>query len=199
MALVGATPILGAVDDRRVTVRMVENARMTQSPRIRTLLAGAALALLHLAVRADALAPGDVPPPQIGYAQSGDTVLLPSYAGKAVIVTFWASWCSYCLKELPILENVQTKAGKAQIAVIAVNIEEREVFRRLLRIMNKSMHIELVSDANGEARKAFGVGPIPHMLIIGRDGRIQKVWTGYSEDSLEEIAADINVALRPLP
>ncbi len=177
---------------------MRENAGMTPPLRFCTVFAGAALALLSVASRAVTLAPGDVPPPLIGYARSGDKVLLPDYAGKAVIVTFWATWCPYCLKELPILENVQNKAGKEQIAVIAVNVEYREVFRRASRIMKESMHIELVSDANGEARAAFGVGPIPHMVIIGRDGRIQKVWTGYSEDSLGEIAADINKALRPL-
>jgi hypothetical protein len=34
-------------------------------------------------------------------------------------------------------------------------------------------------------------------VIIGRDGRILRVWHGYSEDSLGAIAADINLALAP--
>ena len=143
--------------------------------------------------------PGDVPPPDLGHTIGGDEVQLPSYAGKAVIVTFWATWCTYCLKELPILDAVQTKAGKAQMAVIAVNIEDRDVFRRAVRLLRDSVHFELVSDARGAAQEAFGVKGIPHMVILGRDGRILKVYRGYSEKNLDAIVADINLALAPLP
>lgn len=141
--------------------------------------------------------PGDVPPPDIGRSASGEEVLLPNYKGKAVVVTFWATWCPQCIKELPILEAVQNKAGKDQIEIIAVNTEETEVFRRVARIMRKSMHLELISDAGGQAQKAYGVNGIPHMVIIGRDGRVLQVHRGYSEDSLDEIVADINQALAP--
>ena len=143
--------------------------------------------------------PGDVPPPDIGHNTSGEEVMLPNYTGKAVVVTFWATWCPQCIKELPILEAVQNKAGKDQIAIIAVNTEEAEVFRRAARVMSKSMHLELVSDASGNAQKAYGVNGIPHMVIIGRDGHILQVHRGYSEGSLDEIVSDINLALSPSP
>ena len=164
--------------------------------RYRNLTACFALASL-VAMSQAAPEPGDIPPPDIGLTTSGEEVLLTNYAGKAVIVTFWATWCAYCLKELPILEAIQNKAGKDQMAVIAVNTEDAEVFHRASRVMRKSMHLELVRDASGEARKAYGVKGIPHMIIIGRNGRIQSVYHGYSEDSLDEIVANINQALAP--
>jgi thiol-disulfide isomerase/thioredoxin len=172
---------------------------MSFSTRWRALAVAAALVLAAATGHAAGPEPGDIPPPEIGHDQSGDAVLLTNYAGKAVIVTFWATWCPYCLKELPILENVQNKAGKDQIAVIAVNTEDFEVFRRASRLMRKSMHLELVSDASGHVQAAFGVNGLPHMVIIGRDGRILQVYRGYSEDSLGAIAADINKALAPAP
>ena len=73
------------------------------------------------------------------------------------------------------------------------------MFRRASRIMRRSMHLQLVSDASGQARQAFGVKGIPHMVIIGRDGRILRVYRGYSEDSLDAIIADINKALTTPP
>jgi thiol-disulfide isomerase/thioredoxin len=171
---------------------------MTSLARHRKLIAALALGSLFTISEA-APGPGDMPPPDIGHNMAGDEMLLPNYAGKAVIVTFWATWCAYCLKELPILERVQVKAGKDQMAVIAVNTEDADVFRRATRIMRTSMQIELVSDANGNAQRSFGVKGIPHMVIIGRDGHILRVYTGYSEERLTEIVADINKALRPLP
>ena len=196
--------ILEAIDDRRVTALallpgLAQNGGMTFSTRWHALATGTVLALLAATARATAPGPGDVPPPDIGHNLSGDEVLLTNYAGKAVIVTFWATWCGYCLKELPILENVQNKAGKDQIAVIAVNTEESEVFRRAARIMRTSMHLELVSDASGQAQQAYGVVGIPHMVIIGRDGRILRVYHGYAQERLEAIVADINTALAPPP
>lgn len=163
------------------------------------MVAGSLLAWMTASGAATPPGPGDVPPPGLGHTFEGDDVRLPNYAGKAVIVTFWASWCTYCLKELPILDAVQSKAGKEQMAVIAVNIEEREVFRRAVRLLRGSVRFELVSDAQGTAQEAFGVRGIPHMVIIGRDGRILNVYHGYSEKSLDAIVADINKALTPLP
>ena len=172
---------------------------MTLSNRCCAFVAGMLLGLQMAAAAAASPGRGDVPPPDIGRTLAGDEILLPNYAGKAVIVTFWATWCGYCLKELPILENVQNQVGKDQMAVIAVNTEKFEVFKRATRIMRESMHLELVSDAGGQAQQAFGVRGIPHMLIIGRDGRILRVYHGYAEEKLDAIVADINAALKPLP
>jgi thiol-disulfide isomerase/thioredoxin len=170
---------------------------MTPPSRYRQPILALMLALLATLVEA-APGEGDVPPPDIGHNLAGDEVSLTHYAGKAVIVTFWATWCKYCLKELPILDRVQVRAGKDQMAVIAVNTEDDDVFRRATRILRQSLQLELVSDANGNARKSYGVKGIPHMVIIGRDGRILSVYTGYSEDKLDAIVADINRALTPL-
>ncbi len=174
---------------------------MTLSTRLRALACGTVLAFLATACLAagSGPGPGDVPPPDVGVSLSGDRVELSHYAGKAVIVTFWATWCPYCLKELPVLEAVQTRAGPDRIAVIAVNTEDRDVFRRVTHLLNKSLHLEFASDANGNARKAFGVHGLPHMVIIGRDGRIIKVYEGYAESELDAIVADINQALAPPP
>ncbi len=142
---------------------------------------------------------GDVPPPRLGRNLAGDEILIPGYAGKAVVLTFWATWCPYCLKELPILDNVQRRAGPDRLRVVAVNTEDRDVFRQATRMMRKAMAIELVSDADGQAARAFGVTVLPHMVIVGRDGRIVRVYRGYSEDSLKAIVADINLALASPP
>ena len=172
---------------------------MTLSNRCCALVAGMLLGLQVAVAAAASPGRGDVPPPDIGRTLAGDEILLPDYAGKAVIVTFWATWCPYCIKELPILQNVQDKVGKEQMAVIAVNTEKFDVYRRATLIMRESMHMELVNDASGRAQNAFGVRALPHMLIIGRDGRILRVYDGYNEEKLDAIVADINTALKPLP
>jgi thiol-disulfide isomerase/thioredoxin len=138
---------------------------------------------------------GDVAPELLGRALDGAQISTTDYKGKVVIVTFWATWCPPCRKELPILERVQTLAGDSELQVIAINVEDRDVFRRAAKAL-KVARMKVTHDARGSISRAYGRGPIPHMVIIGRDGRVQTVKIGYSEKSLDSLAEEINKALQ---
>ncbi|MES2901882.1 MAG: TlpA disulfide reductase family protein [Pseudomonadota bacterium] len=138
---------------------------------------------------------GDVAPNELGKTYGGDKVLLSNHAGKVVIVSFWATWCAYCLKELPILEGIQKVAGKAHdLQVVAVNTEDRDTFRHVLRTL-KTMTVAMAYDPDKIGQKAYGVSGIPHLVIIGRDGVIIRVYRGYGEETLGKITDDINLAI----
>ena len=82
---------------------------------------------LLLAMAADAAhvpGVGETAPSFIGYGLDGKKVLLDSFAGKVVVISFWATWCPPCRMELPVLERIQI-AGKGQIQVVAINTESR--------------------------------------------------------------------------
>jgi len=68
------------------------------------LIAGQAVAATP---SAPAPAVGDIPPALLGKDRDGHRVDLGEYRGKVVVLTFWASWCGYCLKELPALDALQ--------------------------------------------------------------------------------------------
>ena len=138
-------------------------------------------------------ATGESPPAYVGATLENAPVLLTDLRGKAVVVTFWATWCPYCLKELPILNGVQTAAGKDKLQVIAVNTESRDTFRKVSRAL-RSLDLQLVYDPDKKGQETYGVHGIPHMVIIGRDGKIVAIYRGYSEDKLDDILASINRA-----
>lgn len=156
---------------------------------------GILTALLLVALNAGA-APGvgDVPPDYVGRLADGTDVKVSDYAGKAVVLSFWATWCPYCLKELPILNAIQVSPARNSIQVIAVNTEERDVFRAASRALGSSLALKLAYDPTSSARHAYGVKGIPHMVIIGKDGNIIRVYRGYDAASLPRIIADINQA-----
>lgn len=167
----------------------------------RNLFATIATVLILASPLAQGAAPkaGDAAPNQIGMTLDGDKVLLSDYRGKVVVVSFWATWCGYCLKELPILEGIQKVAGKPHnVQVVAVNTENRDTFRRLSRVM-KNVAFGMAYDPGKAAQTAYGVNGIPHLVIIGRDGLIIRVYRGYGEETLDEITADINVAIGAKP
>lgn len=165
------------------------------------LLATLAAVFMLSSPLAHATAPGagDVAPDVVGFTLGGDKVKLSDLRGKVVVVSFWATWCGYCLKELPILEGIQKVAGKQHnVQVIAVNTEERDTFRSVTRLM-KDFTLAMANDAGGAAQKTYGVKGIPHLVIIGRDGVIIRVYRGYGEETLERITQDINLAISAKP
>ena len=165
------------------------------------LIAALAVVLAFSVPCAQAAAPkaGDIAPDDVGKSASGQRVLLSAHAGKVVVLSFWATWCGYCLKELPILEGIQKLAGKQHnVQVIAVNTEDRDTFRRVTRVM-KDFTLAMANDEDETGQKAYGVKGIPHLVIIGRDGVIIRVYRGYGEETLDRITADINLAISAAP
>ena len=138
---------------------------------------------------------GDIPPDYLGKSESGKRILLSETGGKIRIVTFWATWCAPCLKELPVLNVVQMKGGADRIHVVAVNINEsKNQFRRAMRAF-EDYEIEFVYDWKGKVAQRFQVEGIPHMLIIDVDGRVAFRHVGYSEGAIPGIVAEINELL----
>lgn len=104
---------------------------------------------------------GEQAPDVLGVAVDGSPVSLAEYAGKPIVVTFWATWCPYCRKELPILEGIQRSAGTGSLQVIAVNTETGEVFRKAARALGNAVTLKLLHDAGRKASDAYGVHGTP--------------------------------------
>ena len=137
--------------------------------------------------------PGDLPPTALGVTRAGDAVETTQFAGKVLVVTFWASWCGPCKAELPVLEGLQN-AAKGSEQVVAVNIEPANTFRAVSQALS-SLKLTLTNDPKKWNSVAYGVKGIPHMVIIGKDGKILHVHRGYSEAALDGFVAEINAAL----
>jgi thiol-disulfide isomerase/thioredoxin len=134
---------------------------------------------------------GDAAPNLLGKDGKGDEVLLEHYKGKVVVVTFWATWCGYCLKELPALNHVQNSVGTDFIQIIAVNQQEDlRTAQGILRQMKDKKFIPSY-DRKGSISKSFGVTGLPNLWIIDPNGKIASHHIGYGEESLSVIAKDI--------
>lgn len=168
----------------------------------RGLLAWAGLAAVCGTARADDKSkppplesvPPDVP---LGRTLDGKVVRLSDFEGKPVVVFFWASWCPHCRNELPELERLQMAARKDRVRVVAVNVEERDVFRKLHRPLSEKMEMLHLYDPGGDSARAFAKADgVPYTVVVRGDGRIVNTMSGWCESGcLDEVIQHVNGAL----
>ncbi|MBP6799269.1 MAG: TlpA family protein disulfide reductase [Luteimonas sp.] len=134
---------------------------------------------------------GDTPPAILGTDRAGNEVDLARLRDKVVIVTFWASWCGPCRKELPVLGRFQKTVGRDALEVVAINFKEpRRDYQEVVR-RNRDMDLTWVHDAKGKTSAEYGVTALPNMFILGHDGKVAFTHRGYSEELLPEIIGEI--------
>jgi thiol-disulfide isomerase/thioredoxin len=131
---------------------------------------------------------------------TGEDITLSSQHGKVVILTFWASWCGPCKRELPILENAQRAVGKDKLVVFAVSHRDKPEALAAIKRPAAKWQINVMTDRNDHVASLYSVSAIPHLFMIGRDGKVVANHLGYGDRTINELIADINRALAaPLP
>ena len=163
---------------------------------MRNVLAGLMAVILcvgaMLPVQAAEPKTGDVPPALLGKDREGEVVDLAQHRGKVVVVTFWASWCGPCRKELPGLDALQKHAGDKILKVIAVNVKDSTEDYRLMMRQMKDYTISMTRDRSGEIAEGYGVKAYPNLWIIDPQGKVAAHHVGYGEDSLDALVDEIN-------
>lgn len=114
---------------------------------------------------------------------SGKTSTLASHLGTPTFVSFWASWCGPCLKEMPELNALLAKhPGKFQVLAIAMG--DKFASAEAVMKARSSFAFSWLIDADPSATmttplgKAFDIIALPTAMWIGADGTVIDYWRG---------------------
>jgi thiol-disulfide isomerase/thioredoxin len=119
--------------------------------------------------------PADTPEPAPDLNVSdaaGNSVSLEDFAGRTILVNFWATWCAPCVRELPSLDRLQAARGGEDFQVVAVSLDRAglEAVRPFFDRLNIA-HLEVYLDPMGRMARAFEVGAFPTTVLIDEEGR----------------------------
>lgn len=125
----------------------------------------------------------------------GEPVLLSSFEGRPVLVTFWASWCGPCRVELPEFEKLQNRWGDGGLAVVAINVDRSA--RPARQFMEK---LDLSIPAYRVSRMTLtrlGLRSLPTNFLLNPDGGVEQVYEGYAPQVIEDIESRLSSMLEP--
>lgn len=109
--------------------------------------------------------------------------------GRPFIISFWATWCKPCIKELTTINEVyadwQEETG---VKIYAVSVDDSRSSSQVKTIVNgKGWDYEIFLDKNGEFKRAMNVNQIPHTFIVNGKGEVVWQHTSFSEGAELEL------------
>ena len=113
--------------------------------------------------------------------------------GNPIVISFWATWCKPCKKELnAIAEVYEDWQDKTNVKLVAISIDDTRSMMRVAPYVNASeWEYEVYLDSNGELKRAMGVSTVPHTFLL--NGKNEIVWQhkGYVDGDEDELLRQI--------
>jgi thiol-disulfide isomerase/thioredoxin len=128
-------------------------------------------------------------------AATADPLDLSKYRGKVVYLDFWASWCTPCHLSFPWMNDIQQSYAGDGLAVIAVDLDrDRHAADEFLTANRGALTV--VYDPKGEIARQFNFRDMPTAILIGRDGKVRHVHSGFVTSQENSYLADVTALLR---
>ena len=110
-----------------------------------------------------------------------------------IVISFWATWCKPCKKELntiaEVYEDWQEETG---VKLVAVSIDDSRSASKVKPYVNASgWEYEVFIDSNRELARALGVSTVPHTFLLNGEGKIVWEHKGYIDGDEEALYEQI--------
>jgi cytochrome c biogenesis protein CcmG/thiol:disulfide interchange protein DsbE len=135
--------------------------------------------------------PVDAKPANLDFTlqdMNGESVTLSDYAGKVLLVDFWATWCGPCKVEIPGFVELYDKYRDQGFEIVGMLVEDQIAKAKPFAEEFKMNYPVLDGDKRDDIQEAFGpIWGLPTAVLISRDGKICKKHSGFtSKEQFEE-------------
>jgi peroxiredoxin len=113
---------------------------------------------------------------------------LSDFRGKPVMVCFWATWCGFCNKQLPFLQQLYDEWQGTELVMITISKgEEPNTVATFMQ--DNELTFPVLTDSSQKAVNQYGVTGVPTTFFVDEDGVVQFKQVGYfhSTEDIEDI------------
>ncbi len=113
--------------------------------------------------------------------------------GNPMVISFWATWCKPCKKELNAIAEVYGEwQNETGVKLIAISIDDTRSMSKVAPYVNSSdWEYDVYLDSNSDLKRAMGVSTVPHTFLINGEGNIVWHHKGYIDGDEEELYEQI--------
>ncbi|HWC58943.1 MAG TPA: TlpA disulfide reductase family protein [Verrucomicrobiae bacterium] len=141
-----------------------------------------ALAIGAAAATAGTPAKGDKFPDLSTFGLEG---ALPSFAGKVVLVDFFASWCGPCQESFPAMEKLHQKYALRGLVIVAINLDKKpEDMQKFLK--DHPVTFATVRDASFKLVNEVKIPTMPSSFLLDRSGKVFAMHRGFEGSKTEK-------------
>jgi thiol-disulfide isomerase/thioredoxin len=146
-----------------------------------------------LSVPALAVESGQVAP-EFNLPGRSSSIKLGDFKGKTVYLDFWASWCGPCRQSFPWMNDMQTRYGDKGLRIVGVNVDQNSNDAKAFLKSNPAS-FDVAFDPDGNTPRAYGVMGMPTSILIGPDGKVLMVHSGFRSEERSELERLIKASL----
>ena len=113
--------------------------------------------------------------------------------GNPIIISFWATWCKPCKKELNTIDEIYEEwQDETGVKLVAVSIDDARSMSKVAPYINSAdWDYEVYLDPNRELARALNVSTVPHTFLLNGKGKIVWEHKGYIDGDEEELYEQI--------
>ncbi len=121
----------------------------------------------------------------------GDLHKLSEWAGRPLLINFWATWCEPCRREIPLLKSLRNEHAAKRLEIVGIAIDFRDPVRKYVAERGMDYPILLGEHGGFEAAAAFGMDTVlPFSVFADARGRIVALKVGELHRDEAELILD---------
>jgi thiol-disulfide isomerase/thioredoxin len=113
---------------------------------------------------------------------AGESLPMTSFQGRPLVINFWATWCTPCIEEMPLIDNFFRQNESKGWQVLGLAIDQPSRVRQFLNQFPVGYKIGLAGLTGTELAKQLGndVGGLPFTVVLDAQGRLIQRKLGLS-------------------